>query len=193
MPHELLSTEKLQFLARPLDQYQKIKWPVCLVWRAALAEKTHHLGKSGSPYLCWQLLINFCVQKNLLLLETLRRVVSFCKGQLKLVWFFISGTLNTSCRIQNMDFKDPFSLIICIPPPHHNSAFISYPRLRGVVKKRIFYGQADCKRWPHPPYSQLFVICFGVCKIGSKSNGLSPFKWVKMFTFAYGQGRGGRP
>ena len=39
MPNELLSTEKPQFSAKPLDQYLEMKWPVCLVWRAALAEK----------------------------------------------------------------------------------------------------------------------------------------------------------
>ena len=34
-----------------------------------------------------------------------------------------------------------------------------------VVKRRICYGQADCKRWPPPTpptHGQLFVIFFGV-------------------------------
>ena len=42
---------------------------------------------------------------------------------------------------------------------------INYPinKARRQRKKRIFYGQADRKRLPHPPpYGQLFVIFFGV-------------------------------
>ena len=39
---------------------------------------------------------------------------------------------------------------------------IIYPinMARRQRKKRIFYGQADCKRFPPPPYGQLFVKFF---------------------------------
>ena len=58
-------------------------------------------------------------------------------------------------------------------------------------KKRSFYGHADRKGWP-PPYGQGVVIFSKWVDIFwlilSFYNGKN---WTKMFTFAYGQGRGG--
>ena len=67
--------------------------------------------------------------------------------------------------------------------------------IRGVVKKRSFYGQANRKGLPPPltvrvlwffqnklTYFDLFYLVF--------YNGEN---WTKIFTFAYGQGRGGWP
>ena len=92
---------------------------------------------------------------------------SFCqpqKGQEKCIFETLHNEIECVLSIKESNFNEKISYLLMVRPrvPHLWSAWPQNISSLTPPFRRIFYGRADCKRIPPPPFSQLFVNFFGV-------------------------------